>query len=333
MRVTPGLYNNHGFVQIRIWPWPKTEKPKPYTEGGFGCWCEKHIKEAEKRLRVLRDEIEGGKFAKQQALRDMPWPEGCDTVFRIHWLEKKRSKKSILNAKSNFKLFKALWENYFVGQITPKEIKRDFLDKSKVGPGTLRGRMEMLETIFDQLERYVKLKLIDPIRLPDFNPITPFDKPSGKYKGKKHLSLAELTRYKRWTLEHDPELWVASYYAASYVLRHGDLNSQAGKDEVVGSAEKTGKTYALPGAIPRAAKIPNFQTRWEAARAACDITWFHWHWWRAQGGKIMRWEGVPEKTVQELYQHSSVQQTREYTGDPEWARPAIDKVKEFLDKL
>jgi hypothetical protein len=333
VRKIQGLYNNHGYVQIRIWPWPKVDKPEPYVEKGFGCWCQKHKLDAAKRLRVLRDEIDSGKFAKIQDRVEWLFPTAWDYFFESHYLKKKRSKKSVLNAKSNGKLFKSLWPKHWISQMSPKAIKEDWLDKSAVGPGTLRGRMNMLEGMFDELERLIKLKIIDPpVHMPDFNPVTPFEKPSGKYHGKKHLSQSELVAYKNWTLANDPDLWVASYYAMTTLLRHGDLKNQAGL-EGHGVAEKTGKAFNLPVKVPRAANLPNFTKRWAAARKACNIVWFHWHWWRAQGGKVMRWQGVDEKTVQELYQHSSIQQTREYTGDPEWAKPAIETVKDFLDKL
>ncbi len=337
MTKIPGIYNNKGYVQIRIWPWPKSEKPKPYLESGFGCWCLEHIKDAEKRLRVLRDEVESGKFAKKLEQKEILFSDAWELFYRLHYIEKKRTKASRLNAKSTGNIFKALWPKAYLHHFTAKVIKEDLVLKTTVVKSTLKRQLGLLGAMFNCLERWVKTEEIEKLKLPDSNPVAAIRLSDYNLREsvivRKHLEVGELQRYKDWCLENDPDLWVASYAAMTTLLRHGDLDKMAGRPSIIGTASKTGKVFLLPGAVPKIVRLVNARVRWERARAACGIIWFHWHWWRNQGGKLMRILGIDEKTVNEIYQHATIQQTREYTGDPEWAAPAMEKVRNFLDNL
>jgi len=333
VRRVQGLYNNHGYVQIRIWPQGKAVNPAPYVEKGFGCWCDNHKAIAAKRLRILRDEIDSGKFIKNQQMRVITFGEAWDIFFNKQYVKTNRSPGTVRCAVTFGAIFKSLWGNVPLHEMTPKHIKEDLIDDSTVGTGTLRNRLFSLGQMFTCLDNWVKTKEIDSIKLPEFNPVSPIEKPSYKFVGRKHLELGELQRLKEWCLKNDPDLWVAAYAAMTTLLRHGDLNKAADNESLYGVASKTGKVFLLPGSITKGIHIKGFSYRWSKARKACGIEWFHWHWLRAQGGKIMRLLGVPETTVQEIYQHSTVRQTREYTGDAEWAAPAIEKVRNYLDNI
>lgn len=343
MRTSPGVYNNHGYVQLRLWPEGKAINPKPYTEGGFGCWCEQHIKDAEKRLRIIRQEIDEGKFIKSQRLRELLFIDGLDIHVDKHYRnnpERSRGLGAVRCAEGYARKFKKFdgWNRLKIHEVKPVHVQEYMTTRYAAGatPATVRKELGILGSVFETFYRWTKLGAFNPpYRLPEFNPVEPIKKPGKKEMPARErvATREELKNIKSWCLVNDQSMWKLICEAMMSFLRKDDLlKMQAG--ESTGFAGKTGKRIVMPVTFGQPSKLINFRSRWERLRIGCNLTDFHWHDWRHTGATLARQAGIGLDLIQEALQHSKLEQTLDYVNErAERLKVIPDTIQRELEAL
>jgi integrase len=348
MRHSTGIYNNHGYVQIRIWPQGSTVSPKPYTEGKFGCWCKEHIGAAETRLVELRKLIKDGLFDKDKP-KPLQFGEAWDLFYKKHYLLKQRSAGSRTNAMSYGKQFKAFpgwkdkdldcapWFAKELHQFIPNDFRGYIAYRAslRVGPADIVRHLSILESLFNRFTEWLKCGDIDPVILPPFNPVEPVERPSlAGTKRERIANRQELAALKAWCAANDPDLGALIGQALVSFLRAADLTAVQGKSQAKGFAGKTGKAFHLSLNVSTKLKTRNRPRRWAKAKAACGIVDLNWHDLRHSGATMARAAGVSIDLIQEALQHSSVEQTLDYlNARAERLAPIAEKVQAEWDSL
>lgn len=339
MKISSGIYNNHGYVQIRIWPWGKAVEVKPYTEAGFGCWCEDHIKAAEKRLRAIRDQVDEGKFTRQGDVKEITIPDACEIYHRVSFRENRaRSQNAILKMKYDLQEFARQWPTTKFHLLPAREIREYFNKRLDAGiaAGTVKRSMGILASVYNVIINGVRIKDIEPIVLPDFNPVgTGIVKRPSTVDSKRTrvASWEELQRVKRYCLANDPEFWNLIEFSVTSLYRKQEALKamETGNTRLV--AGKTGKAHHMPVKVAMA-RITNFSGRWDKIRVACKMTDFHWQDWKHTGATLMQMLGTSIEVLNEMMEHSDLKTTRIYTN-AQMARfePEVNRLKEHLEAL
>lgn len=337
MNHSTGIYNNHGYVQIRIWPWAKAVNPSPYREKGFGCWCKQHIALAETRLAELRKLIKDGLFDKDKP-KPLQFGDAWALFYRKHYVERTRSRKSRTNIASQGRQFLAFTDFAKpIHEMIPNDFRAYVTHRVKlgVGPCDIDRHLATLESMFNCFENWLKCRDIDPVLLPPFNPVEPVERPSlAGTERERVASRDERAALKRWCAANDPDLGVLICQALTSFLRDSDHQAAQGQDNVKGLAGKTGKKFHIPVDFSRKIKVRNRHRRWSAAKKACGIADLHWHDLRHTGATIARALGASLDELQEALQHSTPEQTMDYVNArAERLGPIVQSVQSDWDSL
>jgi integrase len=341
----PGRYNNHGTLFIRLWPWPKRERPNPYVEK-IGCVCDLHETLLLKRLAEIRQQIKDGQFNPTKT-QDMLFTDVLDIFFRKHYVEKKRSQGSRNGMDARINTWKAYkgFKGRLYHTLTPSDFRLFADHRRKLGNGgwDVKRHLGDLQSVFNCVADWVKLGDIPNIKQPVdtqghfYNPVEPVERPSGEelVKRDRIATRDELKSLKDWcfTQGRDIDLWVLIERALISFLRKSDLDAVNGQ-RAKGFAGKTGKLFDLPVEFGRRLHTSDRERRWAAAKTACSIVNLHWHDLRHTGATMARQAGVTLEMMQEALQHSSVKQTFDYLNErAERLRPIVDTVQRELQSL
>jgi len=338
MRRIQGIRNDRGYTELRIWLGPKRNPDgshnKPYRKL-FGPYNEANILRAKEHMDRIRKDFTAGKTPTKEP-KPILLSQACDIFLKRHFEQNsKRSRRSRDTARSIIKSIREFWPVAALHTLKPKDVEsyRDHL--KHLSPNTLNGRLTMLKSLYNRMEAWVKRQEIDPILLPEFNPVRYVESLSTKeYKRDRYATRDELKRMKEWCLINDPELWRAIELAILTGLRRGDLQRSQSSGQFKGIQEKTGRSFVLPVKISKPVNFSGYHRRWTACRKAVGMPDFHWHDFRHTNATMLKQLGAADEVIRETLGHANIEQTWDYTNArEERLKPWIDKLQKELEAI
>ncbi len=341
MRKIQGINRDRGYTRLRIWLEQKRNPDgtlnKPFVKF-FGPYNKENIERARLFMVDVRERFKAGKPIQKDP-RPLSLTMAIDIYWDRHWKrEPNRSKKSLGSAKSVLEGFRRYWPSTPIHLVKPRDIE-DYIavrQRSGVKNSTIKQQLNLLGSMFERINEYLKRGEIDPVVLPDCNPVQYAKKPkmTTNMKRNRWATREELKKIKMWCLANDADLWRAIEYAILTGLRHGDLMSLQGQKRVFGASQKTGSLISTPVSFAHPASMTNYRRRWVRARKAVGMEDFHWHDFRHTHATMLKNLAAPNELIQESLGHSDPKQTEIYTNaKAERLSPWVDKLRSELDSI
>jgi len=338
MRKIQGIRNDRGYTELRIWPGPKRNPDgsinTPYRKL-FGPYTVQNIMRAKEHMERVRKEFSFGKTPTKEP-KPILLSFACDVFFKRHFEQNsKRSRRSKDTARSIIKTFREHWPVTALHTIKPKDVGAYRERFKHLGPNTLNGRLTMLKSLYNRMDAWVKRGEIDPVILPEFNPVRYVESLSTvACKRDRYASREELKRLKEWCQTNDLEMWRAIELAILTGLRTGDLQKSQAGGPVRGIQEKTKRPFILPVVITRPVNFSGFHRRWTACRKAAGMPDFHWHDFRHTNATMLKQLGAADEVIRETLGHANIEQTWDYTNArEERLKPWFDKLQKELEAI
>lgn len=341
MRRIQGINNDRGYTKLRIWLGPKRNNDgtlnKPFVRY-FGPYNKANIGRAKAFMVEVREQFMKGKPIKKDP-QPLSLPAAIDIFWERHWKrDPNRSKKSLTSAYYVLEGFKKAWPTTPLHLMKPKHIEDHMVARRAYGvkDSTIKQQLHLLASMFERMDEYVKREEIEPVLLPEFNPVQYAKKPkvTSDMQRQRWASKEELRKLKAWCAANDADLWRAIEYAILSGLRHGDLMAMQGRAKVQGIQQKTGNIFSLPVDFSKPAGMTNYRRRWVKARHEVGMDDFHWHDFRHTHATMLKNIGADQSLIQESLGHSDPKQTDIYTnGRAERLQPWISKLQTELDSI
>jgi len=349
-----GVYDDNGYTRIRIWLGPRfnldgTEN-RPYRKT-MGPWTNPNIQRANNHVAEVRRNFQNG-IRPEPELESLGVPLACDIYHKRWWADKRgRSAEGIKNVGYKMNFIRTYWKARAWHTLRSSDVEAYMLwrknQKGKKGApiqdGTVDNELNILSSMFTMIGKWNNRREIGPYLLPtdlhgvSYNPVQDIERDSliGT-KRERTATREELLKAKVYCDNNDPEMLVMIERSITTGLRKTDLEKVNGLADVRGVLSKTKekKLFRMPVDFSRRINYKNFDRRWDALRLACGMMDFHWHDWRHVAGTMLSLLGFSDEDIQKFYNHSSVQQTRDYinTGK-ERLRPQVEGLKAHLKDI
>jgi len=340
MRRIQGINHDRGYTKLRIWLGPKRSRDgtlnKPFVKY-FGPYNKINIARAKVFMDEVREQYKKGKPIKKEP-QPFALADAADLFWTRHWKnDPNRSKGSRRSAYYVIEGFKNYWPTRPIHLVKPVDIEQYMVARKAmgVGDGTIKHELNLLGSMFERIDEYVKRDEIDPVLLPEFNPVKYAKKPDVSHlRRERWASKEELKKIKAWCQSNDADLWRAIEHAILTGLRRGDLTALQGKARVMGRTQKTGSLISTPVSFAQPVSMSNYQKRWKKARKAVGMEDFHWHDFRHTHATMLKNLAAPNELIQESLGHSDPKQTEIYTNaKAERLAPWVDKLRSELDSI
>lgn len=347
MKSVRGVYQENGYVKIRIWLGSKYEnglEKKPYRRS-MGAWNNMNIQRAKNHIDEVRANFKNG-IVPGPELKALPFPEACDIYFKLHWTQKDgRTKKGIRNIGYFMERFRKTWTARALHSILPSDIDKYVATRKEEGVkvSTVNRELAILSSMFSKIDEWVNRREIGPYLLPtsvqgaSYNPATYVERASTvQFKRKRVATDDELRKVREYCDANDPEFLEIITRTILTGLRKNNAETANGKAQVGGivSKSKGRKVFAFPLDFSRELNYKNFVRRWNRVRKECDMLDFTWHDWRHTSGTILSRLGFTDEEIQPFYNHSSLEQTRDYINrQEERVQPHVDALKGYLENI
>jgi integrase len=352
MKPIRGVYEENGYVKVRIWLGKKYNldgtQTKPYRRS-MGPWSNANIQRAKTHVDHLRDDFKKG-IQPQPDPAPLGFPAASHIYFDKHWKNKRgRSAESIQNTEYLLMRLRRFWPGQAWHTFTPQIIE-DYIvarKKEKAATGTINRELAVISSMFSMMNQWVNRREIGPFLLPmsvqgiPYNPVEYVERDSNvTAKRERTASDEELLRVKVYCDANDPDMLVMIVRALLTGLRKRDLEKVNGLADVRGilSKSREKKLFQFPVDFSKKISYTNYTRRWYALRKACDMLegekLFVWHDWRHTSGTMLSRLGFSDEDIQRFYGHATVQQTRDYINrGKERLQPHVDGIQGHVDKV
>src|ERR1035438_8119048 len=176
MRRIQGINNDRGYTKLRIWLGPKRNRDgtlnKPFVKY-FGPYTKINIARAKIFLDEVREQFRIGKPIKKEP-RPIVLSKAIEIFWHRHWKsDPNRSKKSLTSAYYVLEGFKKAWPMTPLHLMKPKHIEDHMAARRLMGvkDSTIKQQLHLLASMFERMDEYVKREEIEPVLLPEFNPV------------------------------------------------------------------------------------------------------------------------------------------------------------------
>lgn len=348
MILEQGVYNDKGYVAVRIWLGPKYNLDgslnKPYRRT-FGRWNNANIQMANKHVKEIRDNYKKCIMPGQEPTV-LSFSLACDIFEKRHWIENpERSARAVQNAKYDIARYREKWRAHAFHSILPSEIEAYIVERKKAGilDSSIVRELGVLSSLFAMIDRWVNRREIGPYLLPmtlqgvPYNPVSYVNRPSTvTFKRDRIATDTEMLKVKIYCDAKDPDMLGIITRNILTGLRKTDLQKVNGLADVRGvlSKSREKKLFKFPLDFTRKLNYTNFNKRWNELREKCSMVDFHWHDWRHTSGTMLSVLGFSDEDIQTFYGHANVRQTRDYINrGKERLKPHVEALEGHLAKL
>jgi integrase len=331
-----GLRIDHGYLQVRI-----QNQGSVYCKN-FGLdtpmarlHAAKHL--ADKRIEIslgkwgIAPEVPSKKFEDAAKIFYDLWsmeidpdgmpkhtPEACGTVKRI--LDKSLT---------------PFFGRMNLETIRPIDVQtwRDRRLKDVLGTSANREQ-EVLSSMFNSIERWVKTERIKKFKLPEENPCQ-YIKKAKQNKRERVLSTQELARLKVSCVAlNDLDLWEICKMALKSLLRKKDLmNLEVGRSIDL-EQSKTGVRVIIPVKSNSVLNYVNFRKRWESARKSAQLEDVEFRDLRKTGVNMLKMKGYSLKLMSEFLGHSNTKTTEIYmVHNADHLKPLAEDLNSIIEAI
>lgn len=351
MKIPQGIYNDNGYVRLRIWLGPKRSPDgsvnKPYRRT-FGLWNNANIQAAKNHLDEVREKWKAG-IKPGNEPQQLPVPTACDYYYKRDWVDNvERSRDSVRNTRYGIERFKKYWSARAWHTILPLDVEAYVVWRRKAGikDNTINRELGLLSSMFAMIETWIDRREFGPYLVPttlqgeSLNPAACVSRPSTiESKRERVATDEEIRNVTIYCSQHDPDMLGIIKRDFFTGLRKADLKRVNGLANVRGvlSKSREKKLFRFPLDFSQKLNYKNFTKRWNNVREACHMMDFVWHDWRHTAATRLSKIGFSDRDVQLFLGHSGasgLQQTQDYINrGAERLEPQVKGLQGHWEKI